>query len=181
MIVTVINFLPRRPIDVDSVKIQKLATDLGGNVIPPQRQSEQGRVARPMEPRWRNFKSSSFTSFLQCTVIIPISGLPASYVLNAVSIHSPSIPFRMAGDGARDLNPRPASNDLRGKGPSFEFHGPVGFLAVEVDAIAEAQTAPSAAHATGRVKRNSFPDARSFCWTLLMSSRRAEAFPKFHR
>lgn len=61
----------------------------------------------------------------------------------------------MAGDGARDLNPRPASNDLRGKGPSFEFHGPVGFLAVEVDAIAEAQTAPSAAHATGRVKRNS--------------------------
>ena len=68
--------------------------------------------------------------------------------MNESEVGSPAL-IRMVGDGARDLNPRPTSNDPLGKSPSFEFHEAVDFLAVDVEAIAEAQTAPGAAHATG--------------------------------
>ena len=44
---------------------------------------------------------------------------------------------------------RTASNDSLWKGPSFELHETMDLLAIDVDAIAEAKTAPGAAHAAG--------------------------------
>ena len=55
----------------------------------------------------------------------------------------------MVGDGAGVFHPRTASNDSLWKGPSFELHEAMDLLAVDVEAIAEAQTAPGAAHAAG--------------------------------
>lgn len=55
------------------------------------------------------------------------------------------------GDGAGDPDPRACSRLSLRKGPALELHDAVDLLAVDLDALDEAQTAPCAAHAAGRL------------------------------
>jgi hypothetical protein len=57
----------------------------------------------------------------------------------------------MICDGTGVFHPRKASDDSPWKSPSFEFHEAMNLLSVNVDAIAEATTAPCGTHATGRL------------------------------
>lgn len=55
----------------------------------------------------------------------------------------------MLGDGAGDLDSRTGSRFSLWKGPAVELHDAMDLLAVDGDALDEAQAAPGATHATG--------------------------------
>jgi hypothetical protein len=57
----------------------------------------------------------------------------------------------MIGDGAGDPDPRSSSCLSLWKGPAFELHDAMDLFAVDGDVLDEAQTAPGAAHAAGRL------------------------------
>src|SRR6476620_4713600 len=57
----------------------------------------------------------------------------------------------MIGDGEGDPDPRSGSCLSLWKGPAFELHDAMDLLAVDGDVLDEAQTAPGAAHAAGRL------------------------------
>ena len=77
----------------------------------------------------------------------------APAVLSAVDeskVGGPSL-IGMIGDGAGDTDPRSGSSLSLWKGPASELHDAVDLLAVDGEALDEAQPAPGAAHAAGRL------------------------------
>jgi len=64
------------------------------------------------------------------------------------------------GDGAGDLDAWAVSGAALGKRPALELHDAVDFLDVNRDSLLVAETAPGAAHATGRFFLVDPPDAR---------------------
>ena len=70
--------------------------------------------------------------------------------VNEAQIGRPSL-IRMIGDGSGDLDPRTGPSLSLWKCPSFGLHDAVDLLDVDRDVLHEAQTAPGAAHAAGRL------------------------------
>ena len=119
-------------------------------------------TAQGAEAREEGFLESTLSSFgsageLQCmTKDLPGAAVDdrhedAPAVLSTVDegkVGGPSL-IGMIGDGAGDADPRSGSSLSLWKRPAIELHDAMDLLAIDGEALNEAQTAPGAAYAAG--------------------------------